>query len=450
MPLPGDCDEYICSVDYYRARNDDFRARHQTPDPPRYYLDYGVKYFDRFQALSKTLSATGKAWVKATAQKLQQMMEARVVQDRQTYDQLELDWRKFEEFAYRTHPDAYVQSGLARLPLSDLAEVATTPDAKDILTDQGILQVMRTAIDLAKQYDKSESKAVVRELDRLVAQARTLDRNFNQVFVHDLRQLRDEARQLSSDLSGILKKVLNLAGRLLDDIFKPDWTMRQRWQSPLICSWGLDPAVVEKLVPDKLKLDLKDGKAWVSVVPLRMAKVGFLTSFLPRLATFGQINLRTYVRYQDRPGVYFLSLECGRELVDILAPLLFHLPYERAEVSITEANGSFKCRSQGAHAGKDFQLQCDYRPQEGSALEPATKGSLEAFIAERYSMFVVDDGKVLRGDVKHEPWKLQRAAVDSWVDTLTSAHGLPALGPPHEAYLSPGVDTISRPFVVVS
>lgn len=40
----------------------------------------------------------------------------------------------------------------------------------------------------------------------------------------------------------------------------------------------------------------------------------------------------------------------------------------------------------------------------------AVPGSLEHFLTERYSLFVVDrKGRVRRGDIWHEPWPLQPA-----------------------------------------
>ena len=42
---------------------------------------------------------------------------------------------------------------------------------------------------------------------------------------------------------------------------------------------------------------------------------------------------------------------------------------------------------------------------------PAVVGSLEHFLVERYSLFAVRRGRMLRGDVRHQPWRLARADV---------------------------------------
>lgn len=134
--------------DYYRKRYDDFVRRNPGMTPPSYYLDYGQKYCDRFSSLGpKDLSPAGLEWRDRTLKALQESIETKRMEDPVGFAQLERDPEAFKKFAYDSHPDAYVQSGLYKLPAQDLVKIGTTPDLKDLFTKDGLRQV---AVALAK------------------------------------------------------------------------------------------------------------------------------------------------------------------------------------------------------------------------------------------------------------------------------------------------------------
>ena len=47
---------------------------------------------------------------------------------------------------------------------------------------------------------------------------------------------------------------------------------------------------------------------------------------LPGMANFPEINVRTYVTIDEKPGVYFLSMDASNILVVGGARTLYHLP----------------------------------------------------------------------------------------------------------------------------
>jgi uncharacterized protein YqjF (DUF2071 family) len=450
VPSPGDCSEQIGSRGYYRARHEDFGARHGDREPPPYYLEYGDKYFERFQELRERLSETGSSWVERTARKLQEAIEARCRLNPGAFDKLECRPREFTAFAYGSHPTAYLEAGLGALPLHDLMLVVKTPDAKDLLTERGIVQVLRTATELARRNDPHRNHrhhpSIGETIQDFESALKRLERDSSQFVAGEAKELRREVKGLLERGRRDLRRFFHDIGK----ITKPSWVMRQNWSSPLFCSWRLPPDRVRPLVPAELELDLRDGEAWVSLVPLEMEKVGLEKPKLPlpSLEPFPEVNLRTYVRHNGVAGVYFLSLECGQLMVDLGAKLLFHLPYHPADVSIGRDGEWFHCESEGkSPGGAPARFDCRYRPI-GEPARPGP-GSLEEFLTERYSMFVVDRGKVLRGDVKHEPWRVQGAEIQLKTNTITPAYGLPVTGKPDHVGFSPGVETKTVPFVEV-
>ncbi len=131
------------SDDYYRQRYDDFVRRNPGVTPPDYYLGYGQKYLERFSSLSsKDLSPAGLAWRDRTLTALQDAIEMKRMEDPVAFAQLERDPEAFKRFAYDTHADAYVNSGLFDLPAQDLVKIGTTPDLRDLLGKDGVRQIV--------------------------------------------------------------------------------------------------------------------------------------------------------------------------------------------------------------------------------------------------------------------------------------------------------------------
>jgi hypothetical protein len=132
-------------LNYYQERAADFCRRNPGMDPPDYYLNYGDKYANRFASLDQTdLSPQGLLWRDRTLNALQQAIEDLRTKDPAGFAELERDPEAFMEFAYGTHPDAYIDSGLFDLSAQDIAVIAATPDLSDVLSQGGIDQTLIT------------------------------------------------------------------------------------------------------------------------------------------------------------------------------------------------------------------------------------------------------------------------------------------------------------------
>ncbi|MCC6559267.1 MAG: DUF4150 domain-containing protein [Polyangiaceae bacterium] len=158
-PLGEDCNttptpappEVMCHCDYYQFRHDDFVERMGPcgKTPPDYYLDYGLKYCNRFTAeLRPKLSDGGKAWLDRARCLLQEYMEDGLMED----PSIEGDSDKFREFAFETHPDAYVDAGLHEISAEDKLEVALTPDMKEWLSADTWEQAFDVALEEGEAY----------------------------------------------------------------------------------------------------------------------------------------------------------------------------------------------------------------------------------------------------------------------------------------------------------
>ena len=98
------------------------------------------------------------------------------------------------------------------------------------------------------------------------------------------------------------------------------WVMSQTWDDLLFAHWPVDPAQLEHLVRPPLRIDTVEDRAWLGVVTFNISRIQLrgLPVFGP-VSSFPEVNLRTYVRLDDRPGVLFLSLHCPNRLAMALA-----------------------------------------------------------------------------------------------------------------------------------
>jgi uncharacterized protein len=205
------------------------------------------------------------------------------------------------------------------------------------------------------------------------------------------------------------------------------WVMTQTWNDLLFAHWPVEAAQLRSLVPAAFELELFDGTAWIGVVPFHMTNVAPRgVPPLPWTSAFPELNVRTYVRVDDRPGVYFFSLDAGSALAVQTARALFNLPYHSASMAVAHAGGSVDYRSRRI-ADPAVELHATYAP--AGEVFFAAEGSREYFLTERYCLYHVDRrGAPYRMDIHHPRWRLQAAHASFTRNTMADAIGLPLAG----------------------
>jgi uncharacterized protein YqjF (DUF2071 family) len=203
------------------------------------------------------------------------------------------------------------------------------------------------------------------------------------------------------------------------------WIMRQTWQRLLFAHWRVEADVLRRVVPPELPLDRFDGDAWLGVTPFELSGLRLrFTPALPWLSRFPELNVRTYVTLEDRPGICFFSLDAGNPVAAAAARAFYRLPYFHARMRIERSGEWTDYRSEregAAFAGR-------YRPT--GPVAAARPGTLEHFLTERYTLFTVDGGRVLRADIDHPPWPLQPAEAQIERNTMTAPLGITLSGEP--------------------
>ena len=211
------------------------------------------------------------------------------------------------------------------------------------------------------------------------------------------------------------------------------WLLTQSWHDLLFAHWPVDARALRERVPAGLELDLHDGQAWLGVVPFDMTNVAprFVPA-VPGISAFPELNVRTYVRVADKPGVYFFSLDAESAIAVALARAMLKLPYYTASMDVQRQDGwvDYWSERHAVDAAPPAEFEGRYRPI--GPVQHARSGSLEYFLTERYCLYNVDDEfKAYRLEIHHPPWELQVAEADITLNTMADAAGirLPAMAP---------------------
>jgi uncharacterized protein len=222
------------------------------------------------------------------------------------------------------------------------------------------------------------------------------------------------------------------------------WIMAQRWTNLLFAHWSVSIDALRPLVPESLGLDLFDNRAWLTITPFYLSHLRPRgVPSMPWLSEFPELNVRTYVTLDDKPGVFFFSLDAGSALAVEGARWLFHLPYFRANMSVTpEDDGTIAYYSHRTHDGAPAaEFRARYRPTGTAAL--SALGSVDDWLTERYCLYAVDrERRIHRAQIHHRPWSLQTAEATFDENTMAEATGVPIHGVPSRLSFARCLDVV--------
>ncbi|MBF0753891.1 DUF2071 domain-containing protein [Jeotgalicoccus halotolerans] len=239
-------------------------------------------------------------------------------------------------------------------------------------------------------------------------------------------------------------KLLNYLNHRNAPLPKGPWMMYQRWENLLCMHIPADAAKLISHIPKELELDLYGGEAWISIFPFKVNKLQLrgLPRF-PYFHEFLELNVRTYVKYKNVPGIYFFSLD-AEKIMPVIGARLGTLPYYKAKMNAEEINGwtEYYSRRQ-LQRGKKPYFKGRYRPV--SKQELSISGTLDYWLFERYYLFNTVRGNIVSVGIHHLPWKPAKAAVTYETDALNSLLPGEITGETIKAYYVESLDVLFWP-----
>lgn len=184
------------------------------------------------------------------------------------------------------------------------------------------------------------------------------------------------------------------------------WIMSQRWDAMLFLHCPVQADKIHQFLPPGLELDTFEGQAWVTVLPFRVTDMHIrnLPSF-PYLYAYLELNVRTYVRYGDTPGIFFFSLDADK-LLNVLGARLTSLPYYYASMRMDKEKEAFHYASR--RRGKStVHFEGTYRA--ASEAYCPLKGTIDHWLLERYYAWTPIKKNLIEIGIHHTPWEVQDA-----------------------------------------
>ena len=178
------------------------------------------------------------------------------------------------------------------------------------------------------------------------------------------------------------------------------------WDRAVFIHHEVDPEILQREVP--FQLDLRYGKAYVSLVAFTMRRMrprlgGRFTEWIFKpIATHEFLNVRTYVRHNGEPGIYFLAEWLSNRLSVPLGPRTFGLPYRFGKIKYLHEPENRELHGTVSDSLSRLEYLAEFDPAKG--LNPCTEGSLEEFLMERYTAFTQRGSKARFFRIWHPPW----------------------------------------------
>ena len=219
------------------------------------------------------------------------------------------------------------------------------------------------------------------------------------------------------------------------------------WRDLVMLNYEVAAEVLAPLVPAGTELDLRDGRAFVSMVGFHFGRTRVLGLAIPGHCNFEEVNLRFYVRRDGpeglRRGVVFVKEIVPRAAIAWVARTLYNENYValpmRHRVAEEAAGGARSVAYEWRQDGRWSRLRIATRGRP--EIPPAD--SEAAFITEHYWGYARQrDGGTVEYRVEHPQWRVGaaiEAELDCEVAALYGPQFAPFLaGPPASAFLADG------------
>ena len=100
-----------------------------------------------------------------------------------------------------------------------------------------------------------------------------------------------------------------------------------QWNNLIIITYAVDPKQLLSYLPSGLELDTREGKAFISFVAFEFNNIRVKGFKIPFHSHFPEINLRFYVKKENKRGVVFIKEFVPKYFVALVANKIYNEPY---------------------------------------------------------------------------------------------------------------------------
>ncbi len=197
--------------------------------------------------------------------------------------------------------------------------------------------------------------------------------------------------------------------------------LKAEWRKLILANYEFDRAILQKYLPAKTEFDSWNGKDYVSLVGFLFKNTKVKGIAVPFHTTFGEVNLRFYVRYKEnnewRRGVVFIKEIVPKSMIAWIANTLYKEHYVACKMNHNWEekndilNVSYSWENPDVRHCEErsnlFQYSNGISVQAENKMLEIPVGSGEEFITEHYYGYSKFDENITgEYKVEHPRWKV--------------------------------------------
>jgi len=212
-------------------------------------------------------------------------------------------------------------------------------------------------------------------------------------------------------------------------------------------NYSVDPGLLEPFVPSGTELDAFDGRTYMSLVGFQFNETRLNTRLggfgIPFHRSFEEVNLRFYVRREEKRGVVFIRELVPKFAIAATARLCYGEKYSCVPMAHRIQVQPEKNTVDAEYSWGAGQRRCAIWLQTiGDSFLPAD-GSLSQFITEHYWGYTTQrDGGCVEYEVQHPRWVVRNAGEAGFSGDAAYLYGTQfskvLSRPPDSAFLAEG------------
>lgn len=177
-----------------------------------------------------------------------------------------------------------------------------------------------------------------------------------------------------------------------------------RWENLVLITYAIKPEMLEPFLPKGLVPDTINGDAFLSLVAFDFLDTKVKGVKFPFHVNFPEINLRAYVRNNEKRGVIFIREYVPRFFISMIANVLYNEKYKTASMkSRIEKNGKIFLSHTLKSGGKQYSINLE---AENKPWLPAENTTEHFFKEHEWGFGVNKRGQSLIYRVEHPFWEV--------------------------------------------
>lgn len=186
--------------------------------------------------------------------------------------------------------------------------------------------------------------------------------------------------------------------------------LQAEWRKLVMANYVVDKKILESYLPHKTELDVWQDTCYVSLVGFMFLNTKVMGLKIPFHTNFEEVNLRFYVRYQDKDewkrGVVFIKEIVPKPALTFVANRIYKENYETMSMRHSWETVNEELKVEYQWKKKSWNTFSVMTEKESIKIE---SGSEEEFITEHYWGYTkISDRQTSEYGVEHPPWEVYK------------------------------------------